>query len=155
MARPCKSASVLTDCSQTKSEIAHRQKVEERLRGDACKLTPPKHLNANQKKIFAFIVQMLEPSGILGALDEWILALCCITIDRLKYIEGEINKNPERMCDKDLMGARDKYSKDFFRCCNELSLSPQSRAKLANLDLQKKQQQGDPLLQILSKGDTG
>lgn len=23
------------------------------------------------------------------------------------------------------------YSKDFFRCCNELSLSPQARAKLS------------------------
>ena len=23
------------------------------------------------------------------------------------------------------------YSKDFFRCCNELSLSPQARAKIS------------------------
>ena len=30
-----------------------------------------------------------------------------------------------------LKSVRDMYSKDFFRCCNELSLSPQARAKIS------------------------
>ena len=39
--------------------------------------------------------------------------------------------------------------KDFFRCCNELGLSPQSRAKLANINVQAAQQEEDPLLTLL------
>lgn len=56
------------------------------------------------------------------------------------------------MFDKEVLAAKDKYTKDFFRCCNELSLSPQSRAKLGNINLQVKQQQEDPLLKVLAGG---
>ena len=51
------------------------------------------------------------------------------------------------------MSAKDKYNKDFFRCCNELSLSPQSRAKFGNLTLQAKEKEEDPLLAALRDDD--
>ena len=47
------------------------------------------------------------------------------------------------------MSAKDKYTKDLYRCCNELSLSPQSRAKLANINVQAKEEEQDPLLGLL------
>ncbi|NFE32060.1 phage terminase small subunit P27 family, partial [Clostridium botulinum] len=37
--------------------------------------------------------------------------------------------------------------------CNELSLSPQSRAKLGNLALNNKEEQEDPLLKALREDD--
>ena len=41
------------------------------------------------------------------------------------------------MLNNSYKSVRDMYSKDFFRCCNELCLSPQSRAKLSIADLNK------------------
>ena len=61
-----------------------------------------------------------------------------------------INKDINKITDKQLLSAKDKYTKDLYRCCNELSLSPQSRAKLANINVQK--QEEDPLLKVLGSG---
>lgn len=60
-----------------------------------------------------------------------------------------INKDSEKLFDKSLMSSKDRYTKDLFRCCNELSLSPQARAKMANINVQAQQEQEDPLLKIL------
>jgi len=122
------------------------------LRGGTDKISPPKHLNARQKKIFKYIVKELEASQILGNLDIYVLSQAAIAIDRLQEIEKMINEDTTRMFDKEVLAAKDKYTKDFFRCCNELSLSPQSRAKLGNINLQVKQQQEDPLLKVLAGG---
>ena len=46
---------------------------------------------------------------------------------------------------------KDKYTKDLLRGCNELSLSPQSRAKLGNLALNNKEKDNDALLKILGE----
>lgn len=151
MARPCKSVKTMSK-NLTKEEKTVRQNTEHLLRGGVDKIVPPKHLNAKQKKIFKYIVQEFEASQILGNLDIYILAQAAIAIDRLQEIEKLINQDASRLFDKDLLSAKEKYTKDFFRCCNELSLSPQSRAKLGNINLQIKQQQEDPLLKVLAGG---
>ena len=151
MARPSKSVKTMSK-NLTKEEKEVRLETEEKLRGRGDNISPPKYLNARQKKIFNYIVQELEASKILGNLDVYILATCAISIDRLQQIEKLINKDIERILDKSLMAAKDKYTKDFFRCCNELSLSPQSRAKLGNINLQAEQDKQDPLLKVLSGG---
>lgn len=151
MARPCKSARVLTECSQTKAEIAFRKEQESILRGDSSQLEPPKYLTANQKDIFNKIAEHLSGSEILGSLDVWLLTECAICIDRLEYIEEQINGDPAALFDRAMLAAKEKYTKSFFRCCNELSLSPQSRAKMANLNLQNKSREEDPLRKALKE----
>ncbi len=151
MARPAKSVNTMSK-NLTKEEKEIRAKTEEKLKGGADKISPPKHLNKEQKKIFRNIVKELEGSEILGNLDIYILSTCSIALDRMQEIEKTINENPSLIRDKDLRLANDKYTKDFFRCCNELSLSPQSRAKIGNLSLQKQQEEQDPLLKVLSGG---
>jgi P27 family predicted phage terminase small subunit len=151
MARPTKSVKTMSK-NLTKEEIQVREETEEKLRGAADKISPPSHLNARQKKLFKYIVDELKESGIIGNLDVYILGTCAIAIDRLQQIEKMINKDIEKLQDKGLMSAKDKYTKDFFRCCNELSLSPQSRAKLGTINLQSKQQEEDKLLKVLSGG---
>ena len=47
------------------------------------------------------------------------------------------------------MTAKDKYTKDFFRCCNELCLSPQSRAKIALANANAAKDAADPLMEVL------
>lgn len=151
MARPCKSVKTMSK-NLTKEEKVVRESTEQLIRGGADKISPPKHLNARQKKIFKYIVKELEASQILGNLDIYVLSQAAIAIDRLQEIEKMINEDTTRMFDKEVLAAKDKYTKDFFRCCNELSLSPQSRAKLGNINLQVKQQQEDPLLKVLAGG---
>lgn len=151
MARPSKPISVQSR-HNTKEEVEKRKEQEERLKGLADKIKPPKHLTKNQKKIFKFIVDQLKASGILSNLDIFMLTSCSIAVDRINEIEKMINDEPFLLRDKDLMSSKDKYSKEFFRCSNELSLSPQARAKIAGLNLQVKEQEEDPIIKAL-KGD--
>lgn len=151
MARPCKSVNTLSK-HLTKEEKLIRSATENMVQGCNGKISSPKYLTPSQKKIFRNIVKELQTAQILGSLDVYILAQAAISIDRLQSIEASINEDSEKMYDRDILAAKDRYTKDFFRCCNELSLSPQSRAKLGNITLQVKQQQEDPLLKVLGGG---
>lgn len=150
VARPTKAVST-SNRKIGKEEREFRTETENKLRGKNDKVKPSTYLSRSQKRIFKYIVTELEESGILGNLDVFILDKCSIAIDRLREIEKTINQEPERITDTDLRKVKEAYDKDFFRCCNELSLSPQSRAKLSNLNFQS--QQDDPLLKLLSEAD--
>lgn len=132
MARPCKSAKVLTDKSQTKAEINARIEKENAIGGGSDNIKPPAWLSRNQKNIFKEIVLGLKAADILRNLDVHILAEFSWSLDMKIQVEKDINSNPDMKYDKAALAALDKYTKTFFRCCNELSLSPQSRAKIAN-----------------------
>ena len=73
MARPCKSAKVLTECSQTKEEINDRIEKEELIRGKADNLVPSMELTKTQLYLFNFIVSEL-----------------CFQLIRLKILYGVI-----------------------------------------------------------------
>lgn len=147
MARPAMSAKT-TSKHLTKAESAAKSGTEDRLRGDTNKLRPPKYLTAEQKKIFRFIVGELRASDILGNLDVYVLTECSIALARMKEIEMRINDDPSQLANDKLLQTKDRYTKTFFRCCNELCLSPQSRAKMGNLSLQAKEE--NPLFGVLS-----
>lgn len=149
MGRPCKSAKLLTECSQTKDEIEQRIQIEEALKGES-QLIPPEYLNEKQKALYVFIADELKEAEILCGLDTYILETCVIAIDRLQTIETIMNTNLDWVSNGKLMNVKDKYTKDLYRCCNELSLSPQSRAKLANINLQHKEDKNDPVVNLLN-----
>ena len=149
MARPTKSAKVLHQCSQTKAELQKRIETEDKLRGKTDRIKPDAYLTKKQKDIFNNIVNELNNAGILGNLDVYLLNQMSITIDRLQELEKIINKDITMSFNPDIIRSRNSYSKDFQRLCNELSLSPQSRAKFGNINLQKEQEQGDPVLKLL------
>jgi P27 family predicted phage terminase small subunit len=153
LVRPCKSAKVLTDCSQTKDEISERIDNEEKLKGKSDNITPPGYLNNNQVELFHYIKNELEESKLLSNLDVYILAKGVIAIDRLQFIESKINKNPGLLMQSQFMSNKKNYDNDFFRCCNELSLSPQSRAKLANINSLANAEKEDPILKALKGED--
>lgn len=153
MGRACKSAKTLTECSQTKDEIEKRIESEERLKGKADKLEPLKHLNKNQIEIFNYIKNELEESKLLGNLDVWILSRTAIAIDRLNILDEKVNKNPSLMLNKQINSAIDKYEKIFNKGMSELSLSPQSRAKLSNLNLQNKEDKENELIKALQENE--
>ncbi len=147
MARPAKSANV-TSKHLTKAEADARKNAEEKLTPDKPP-KPPEHLSDSQRKIFKTVCTQLEESKILCSLDSYVLANFAIAVDRLNYIETLINAHPEKLLEKGVMTAKDKYTKDFFRGCNELCLSPQSRAKMALTNVNAAKQKEDPLLQAI------
>ena len=149
MARPTKAAAVVSG-TYRKDVIQSRIKNEDKLKGSDVKLKPPKYLSDSQKKIFRFIVKLLEPSGILGSLDIYVLTECSICIDRMQELESAMNNSG--VIDPALVKTKDTYTRAFFRYCNELSLSPQSRAKLANLQLSQNEEE-NPLLKVLADDD--
>ena len=130
-------------------ELKNRIDNETKLKGESDKLKPPSYLTAPQKKIFRYILTNLESSGILGNLDIYVLTECSICIDRMQTIEKKINESD--LLDPALVAVKEKYTKAFFRYCNELSLSPQSRAKLANINTQAKEE--NPLIKALMSDD--
>ena len=150
MGRPAKAVNTMSK-HLTKDEREKRLQAENKMKCSSDKLKPPAYLSVSQKKIFRYIVDELKESEILGNLDIFILSTCCIAIDRLQNIEISINNCNDNLTDKALMNAKDKYSKDLYRCCNELSLSPQSRAKIANINTQSKED--DLLLKALTEDD--
>lgn len=153
IARPCKTIDSQSR-HNTKAEITARKEKEERIKSLADKIdNPPIYLSKEQNNIYKFIVEELRMTGILTNLDVYILSTCAIAVDRLRAIETIINKNLRSLCNKDLMSAKDKYAKDLYKCCNELSLSPQSRAKLGNLALDNKEKEEDPVLKALKDDD--
>lgn len=148
MPRPAKAASSKV-AHDTKEEVAIRQEAEKKLRGKADKLKPPDYLTTEQKKVFRYIVKNLEEADILGNLDIYILSVSAVTIGNLIEIDRMINGEENAALKVKMMSTRDKYTKDFFRCCNELSLSPQSRAKLSIADVKAAQKNKNPLLEAL------
>lgn len=149
MARPCKSASVLTESSQTKDEIEARIEIEKKLKGNSENIIAPDFLNENQVNLFNYIKEELRESNLLSNLDVYILSKCVVAIDRIQYIEKKINMNPKLLLNSKFMANKKNYDSDFFRCCNELSLSPQSRAKLANINILANQEKEDPVIKAL------
>lgn len=138
--------------SLSKERFEKKLAVEESLRGNDDKLKPSSHLTIKQKKIFYKIVRELENSKILGNLDIYVLDHAAIAIDRLQTIEQMINQEDIFLTDKTLMSTKEKYTKDFFKCCQELCLSPSSRAKVGYNNLISSEAETDPLLKILKGG---
>ncbi|ELC8387924.1 phage terminase small subunit P27 family [Clostridium perfringens] len=151
MARPCKNVNVLSK-HLTKEEMENRKALEGKLKGDNNKIEPPSYLSKKQRKIFRYIVKELNEAEILSNLDIYILSSTAIAINRLQEIEELVNEDTTKLLDRKLMSSRKDYQSDFFRCCNELSLSPQARAKLSNINIQAQENSNDELLNIL-KGD--
>lgn len=148
MARPSKSVNVMSK-NLTKEEIRVRQQAESRLKGRGDKIKPPTDLTITQKAIFKKIVEDLKEADILSNLDIPLLVTCSRAIDRLNYIERQINEDMDLLFNSSFMSSKDKYTKDLYRCCNELCLSPQSRAKMGNIAIENEKEKSDPLLAII------
>lgn len=119
------------------------------MRGASDKLEPPGWLNDRQQDIFRYVVSEMEAGGILGNVDVFVLTQFSVAVERLEEIERSVNQDQSTLYDKALMAAKTKYTDDFKTGLRELSLSPQSRAKLGGMALAQKQKEADPVLTLL------
>lgn len=138
---------------RTKEEIQNRKESQEKLKGDNSRIEPTQRLNENQLKIFYSIKNEMKESGILSNLDSYLLTQCCIAIDKLKYLDEAAEKNLSLVFNKDFKSSKKLYFDIFTECCNDLSMSPQSRAKLANINSLANAEKEDPILKALKGED--
>ena len=150
MARPSKSITSSTG-KISKEEKEIRLETENKLKGGNENLIPASYLNERHVEIFNYILSNLEESKVLGNLDVFVLNRTAITIERLENLDKQANENEEIIFTTAFKSSRDMYGKDFFRCCNELCLSPQSRAKLSITAV--KQPEKKTLKDILAEDD--
>lgn len=151
MARPAKSVNVKSG-TITKAEENARQAAENALKGESNKLKAPKYLTVEQKKVFNYIIENLDEAKILGNLDIFILSRAAITVCQLQELDKKANSNPDIIFDTKYRMAKDAATKDFFRICNELCLSPQSRAKIS-ISAAKAEPEKMSLMDILNADD--
>lgn len=150
MARPAKSVAV-SGGGVAKARIRERSEIEETLRGSRDGLQPPDYLTESQRDIFIYVVEEIGAAGILGNLDVYVLAAFAVSVDRLRDVDEYINRHGITDVPKSILAVKDRYSKDFFRGCNELCLSPQARAKIGSLKVA--QEKTDPLRAALMGDD--
>lgn len=130
MGRPAKAVSAKTGKIGAE-ETEQRAAIENELRGKKDKLIPPLYLTEDQMEIFNYIMEELQEADILGNLDLFILAQTAIAVDRIQELDRKANEDKSVLFENPFRQARAEASKEYFRCCNELCLSPQSRAKLS------------------------
>ena len=152
MARPCKNVALLDKYGQTKYELNARIECEEKLKGKNDKIEPSQKLNENQNKIFEYVKNLLKESEILSNADSFLLTQFSIAADKLQYLDQKANEKPSLIFNKDFKSSKKLYFDIFSKCCDNLALTPQSRAKIANINLLANKEKEDPLLAAL-KGD--
>lgn len=134
-----------------KEEIEKRKKMEEKLKGNNDKLKAPKNLSKGAKKYFKEIVSNLEESNLLGNGDVYIITTLSKVLDRLDSISNMLLSSSNIDDIKSLMRLEDTLSKSLRSYCNELGLSPSSRARLSSMQQDKLEEQQDPLIMALKK----
>ena len=154
MSRPAKAISMCVG-ARAADTIAYREEAEEALRGGADGLVPPEWLNEGQRGIFEYVVSELADTRIMTNLDIFTLTHFAVAAERIFAADEELNgigigmeASLERR--KVLMAERNSYSREFWKGVNELSLSPQARAKIGTLTLARKSEEQDPLKKLLA-----
>ena len=148
MARPAKSI-YATSKNLTKDEFENRKAVEDNLRGDVSLIAvPPDNLSNTAKETYTYLYDLLKNTKIIGVLDRDLMIKTSnvISLDRELHIEMNRAKSKGDMeLWLSIIRAIKSNNKDFFRCCNELCLSPQSRAKLSIATSNLEQEEIDPI----------
>ena len=63
-------------------------------------------------------------------------------------------KKPTLAIDREFVATQEKLVRTYLTLCDELCLSPQSRAKLGVLVANQKEEEQDPLLNVLQGGSS-
>lgn len=139
----------LTLGHRTKDEIQTRKENQDRLKGDNTRIIPTQELNENENAIFNSIKDEMKNSEILSNLDSYLLTQLSVAIDKLEYLDLLLQKKPALIFNKEFKSSKKLYFDIFTKCCNELAMSPASRAKLANINSIVNKEQEDPVVKAL------
>lgn len=161
IARAKKPASLKQGKSESKEQLDAREQIEQQLLGSTDKIAIiPEHLNEMAKVYYEFLINELEISGILSNLDIPLLEQTADTLSKIRECDEDLNINGLVIEITDRYGnvvqkenpyvkIKMAYLNQFRSLANQLGLSPSSRASLAGKQLEKKEEEEDPLLKVL------
>ncbi len=150
MARPAKAA-VIKNHDATKAAMETKKQTEKKLKGKTNRLKAPEYLTESQTEVYNFIIKELKSAEILGNIDLIILTQTAVVVDSMNTLIKIMNEDPEKAIEAKYVNAFQKYSTMFMRYCNELCLSPQSRAKMsiAHVNAIEEAKKKNPILEML------
>ncbi|WP_455236499.1 P27 family phage terminase small subunit [Veillonella sp.] len=135
----------------TKAEKEKRMAVENAFTDDAV-IEPPSYLTKTQLEAFNFIIDALRQAKVLSRLDTQTIIQACVAVDMLNTSNKKVARKPSLAIDREFVGTQEKLVRTYLKLCDELCLSPQSRAKLGVLVANQKEEETDPLLNVLQGG---
>jgi P27 family predicted phage terminase small subunit len=159
--RPRKPATLKQGHSESKAQLEERAEAEKELTGNKDMLGEiPDHLDELAQEYYKFLVTELEISDILCNLDVPLLEQTADCLSKIRQADEIINKEGiiitqidrygnEQIKEHPAVNTKQKYLNQFRALSTQLGLSPASRAQLAGLKVEKKEQEEDPLLKIL------
>jgi P27 family predicted phage terminase small subunit len=161
MAKPRKPAALKQGKSETKVELKVREEQEQRLMGSADMIkNVPDYLDPLAKAYYKFLVTELEISGLLTNLDIKLIEQTSDSMSKLRQCDDIINREGiiirqvdrygnEIMKEHPAVKSKMSYLNAFKTLSSQLGMSPTSRAQLAGMQIQAKEEEQDPLLQLL------
>ncbi len=135
----------------TKAEKEARLAVENAFTNDA-EVTPPSYLNKAQVEVFQFIAGVLKRANVLSSLDTQTITQTSVVIDMLNNANIQVAADPTLSTDSTFTQNLERLTRTYLKLCSELGLSPTARAKMGSLIANKKQEETDPLLNVLQGG---
>lgn len=135
----------------TKDEMEKRIAVENAFI-DNGEITPPTYMTKDQLAAFKFIENALREAKVLSKLDTVTITQAAVAICMLHQSNKLVARRPTMAYDKDFVGTQERLVRTYLKLCDELCLSPQSRAKLGVLVANQKKEDTDPLLSVLNGG---
>jgi P27 family predicted phage terminase small subunit len=161
MAPARKPASLKKGKSESKEQLKIREEAEKQLIGniDLIKIIPD-YLDELAQFYYKFLVTELEISDILSNLDIPLLEQTADSLSKMRQADDIINRSGLLIDQLDRYGnsqlkehpaisIKQKYLNQFRALSQQLGLSPASRAQLAGMKVALKEDEDDPLLQLL------
>ncbi|WP_066314526.1 phage terminase small subunit P27 family [Bacillus sp. FJAT-29814] len=159
--RPRKPALMKQGRSENKKELKIREEQEKRLMGNTDMVkNVPDYLDPLAKAYYKFIVTEMEISGLLTNLDIPLLEQTADALSKLRQCDDIINAEGIKITQIDRYGhtqvkehptvkTKMQYMNAYKALSGQLGMSPASRAQLAGMQIQKQEEEQDPLLQLL------
>lgn len=161
MPKPRKPAALKQGKSETKAQLQVREEQEQRLMGgtDMVK-NVPEYLDSLAKAYYKYMITELEIGGLLSNLDIPLLEQTADALSKLRQCDDILNKEGIKIDQVDRYGnmmtkehptvkTKMAYLNAFKTLSSQLGMSPASRAQLAGMQVQAKEEESDPLLQLL------
>jgi len=159
--RPAMASSVRKGKDMNKQELAIREEAEKRLLGDIEQVKEvPEILDELAQAYYLFMVENLETSNLLGNLDIPLLtetAFCLARLEetrstmiRVGTLAYELDKNGnEKVKKHPIVDVYNTLLNQFKTLGGQLCMSPSARTQMANMQLQNKEDEKDPVLLAL------
>lgn len=159
--RPRKPANLKQGRSENKKQLKEREEQEKRLMGSTDMINNvPDYLDPLAKAYYKFIVIEMEISGLLTNLDIPLLEQIADALSKIRQCDDILNAEGFLIEQIDRYGrtqikehptvkTKMQYMNAFKALSGQLGMSPASRAQLAGIQVQAKEEEQDPLLQLL------